>query len=1354
MASLATLAAAPSAPAEPVEGTHLFSIEVTGTPEGLLGAAGVRMRDATNAELVFDVIEHVHFLARSPAGVEFYAETVAAFLNEWRRARRRDGSVSLEAAQEDSRARDRLEEFLEMAGFLLLRNSGRLFVRPDPDDDAKARREALAAAGFPIVDLDVRMNEGEAIAIEPRSFAIPSPLPAEVWRNVIFDRPVPGERLAFRLLADRQAAFLYYGLLSMAPETVRFLAGNPELLRELYDRDASAFAAYGRSLVVVNGRVRTPGGGAASILWQRLVGEPIDRPGEFFKAVLRHDDGPFPFLYDAIASLDAPQQRFALGVGLDDRDQRRAFARLYEVMAENLVFSPGTPWPRGFPDPSVLLSQVRADDSGQPSGPAWEELWEEALDGIELPRNASRDVQGVHRSDPIEASRLAERVFRESPWAAARMAAFLFAQRRFTDVETRDLRHVLTTLRGFPLFQSLVSTLDRMGVQSPRTYATAVLHAASLNRVEEPEDSRDALSQFQGALALLDRLRHVRSLSEDAAADLSASAVAVRLHETRGYEGRMAGWTARELLPALGADPPDGDSEDGEFTDPAVTTGAGDAPAPRERIVLKALAGALEDDGRGHRVTTTWEGFSYVTDLRGATLTRLFEARQEQSGASLDTALDLWAIADALAGGPRSVEEVRGLVERLRSVASALPAREGPVGPVIVSHYLGRVYSDLERIQGPDDIARRVPEAAGRLLRLSDAVLGDVLRALVYAAYIGDPRSGVLGSGDLSVRHDFGDSALDPTTRDSLRTTAWRYPEARTLPDRPWYAEGALLGLDFATAALRLQQIMTDRPPEAAPLASYERDGLAASVALFNPFERTETEIHEIAEAVGAGRRRLDELAESPGDALAVATAAGLGGFRRSLFLWIASREPARLGDWLSVRELLWLGLPQAGAGDGDSSRAAERLSGWGAYAGRIDGCLCLRLAPPQMRWENWRGRAGSGLVAALAADLTLWVGEGLAVRGLPVSLSGPVLEVAMRPHARPGPTDARAGLEHGPALPLHAQRSRLRGLRVVADGDGLPASRRRSGPLRPGRRPPGAANPLVRAEAAPRSASGPRTACGRTHAAPSSRWESRRPRGFHHRLPAVLFALATLGTAASRAPGQEAPPALTFASPDGSRALESTERLSVVLPPGYEEHTVRIVFSVDGRRVCVAEAAPFECSWDFGGDGQARVIRAVAELDDDTRLVARVHTPMRMSIRFRTSVERVMVPAVVTDRRGRYLAELPAERFVVLEDGAPQDISYFEAPADRSQLDLAIAIDISGSMAPVMPGLKTSVKALLASLRPDDMVTLLAFNERTFLLSRQEPDRAELASLIDGLQPVRTHVAVRRHRPGAGCPG
>ena len=98
------------------------------------------------------------------------------------------------------------------------------------------------------------------------------------------------------------------------------------------------------------------------------------------------------------------------------------------------------------------------------------------------------------------------------------------------------------------------------------------------------------------------------------------------------------------------------------------------------------------------------------------------------------------------------------------------------------------------------------------------------------------------------------------------------------------------------------------------------------------------------------------------------------------------------------MRELFWLGWQETGdAGRGSVSDAVEALRGWGAYAGPLNGCLCLSLAAPRAQWENWRGRAGSGLVATLASDLSLWVAEGLYTRGLPPTLAGAVLEVAMR---------------------------------------------------------------------------------------------------------------------------------------------------------------------------------------------------------------------------------------------------------------------------------------------------------------------------------------------------------------------
>lgn len=312
-----------------------------------------------------------------------------------------------------------------------------------------------------------------------------------------------------------------------------------------------------------------------------------------------------------------------------------------------------------------------------------------------------------------------------------------------------------------------------------------------------------------------------------------------------------------------------------------------------------------------------------------------------------------------------------------------------------VAEYVSRARSDLWRIDRPRDVERRVPEVGRRLLRLADAVLGDVLRSLAYAAYVGDPRSGVLDGGDLSAHHDFGTTLPGD---DARRFSAWRFPGARMAPDRPWHAVGAVLGLDLPTMHLRLAQVITALPPVRQVLDVSDRDAMVATAALFNPFDRSATEIDAVARAVGSGRERVARLAATPEDVDAVASAAGLSAWRRALLGWIAVREPGQIETWFSVRELFWLGRHETGApGRGSVSDTVEGLRGWGAYAGPLTGCLCLSLAPPQAQWEHWRGRTGSGLAATMASDLPLWVAEGLSTRELPTAIAGSVLEVAMR---------------------------------------------------------------------------------------------------------------------------------------------------------------------------------------------------------------------------------------------------------------------------------------------------------------------------------------------------------------------
>jgi beta-lactamase class A len=74
--------------------------------------------------------------------------------------------------------------------------------------------------------------------------------------------------------------------------------------------------------------------------------------------------------------------------------------------------------------------------------------------------------------------------------------------------------------------------------------------------------------------------------------------------------------------------------------------------------------------------------------------------------------------------------------------------------------------------------------------------------------------------------------------------------------------------------------------------------------------------------------------------------------------------------------------------------------------------------------------------------------------------------------------------------------------------------------------------------------------------------------------------------------------------------------------------------------------------------------------------------TAMQAVPRFPSSAEVVKVTAVVTGARGRPPAPLRREDFEVWADGRRQEIAYFSTPADAAPVDVALAVDTSGSMA------------------------------------------------------------------------
>jgi VWFA-related protein len=95
---------------------------------------------------------------------------------------------------------------------------------------------------------------------------------------------------------------------------------------------------------------------------------------------------------------------------------------------------------------------------------------------------------------------------------------------------------------------------------------------------------------------------------------------------------------------------------------------------------------------------------------------------------------------------------------------------------------------------------------------------------------------------------------------------------------------------------------------------------------------------------------------------------------------------------------------------------------------------------------------------------------------------------------------------------------------------------------------------------------------------------------------------------------------------------------------------------------------------------------------------------------------------------------DLQQGAFRILEDGVPQAITHFSS--EGSPLELVVAVDVSASMGQSMPQLKNAVRKFLSALGPKDQVTLAAFNDNMFTLSRRETSVPQRLRAVDRLAP------------------
>jgi hypothetical protein len=460
---------------------------------------------------------------------------------------------------------------------------------------------------------------------------VPIPLTLAVWSDAVFHRPVaPGELFA-AVTGDRNAALLAYGLAALDDETLQFFVDHPAVVARLYRHDAAVFASFAEHLHIHASRVVVPGGDRAAALWEALLEARVGQPDRFVGRLFARDGGRSAYLFDTIGHLDAPRAAFALGAWIADESVRLdRFKAL--AAAANEVYPQWSPRRSLFRRPPhdvlSMFWRLHVTTAGQPAFPAWRNV----VDAFGARADRTGGARAFQASGTsVDAAWLVETTLRGDARARGNQLDLLaFGERTFGGVDAVAMPDALAVLGLFPRYQVLMLTLERAGVRRPAVYLAVARHAGRLSHIDGPR-AHSALAQFQGALALVERLARVRTIDGATLDGLLETLAAVRISHDR-YAGALAQWVQSELRRAL----PNG--------------------AEMEPLLLSALAGP---SSTVRRAPISWEGRQYRFDLVTPEAQRLRRIRDRLDAPSIDDVLSsLTAIRESADEGEASEDEL------------------------------------------------------------------------------------------------------------------------------------------------------------------------------------------------------------------------------------------------------------------------------------------------------------------------------------------------------------------------------------------------------------------------------------------------------------------------------------------------------------------------------------------------------------------------------------------------------------------------------------------------------------------------------------------------------------------------
>jgi len=113
----------------------------------------------------------------------------------------------------------------------------------------------------------------------------------------------------------------------------------------------------------------------------------------------------------------------------------------------------------------------------------------------------------------------------------------------------------------------------------------------------------------------------------------------------------------------------------------------------------------------------------------------------------------------------------------------------------------------------------------------------------------------------------------------------------------------------------------------------------------------------------------------------------------------------------------------------------------------------------------------------------------------------------------------------------------------------------------------------------------------------------------------------------------------------------------------------------------------------------------------------------------YRVGVDIVSLNVTVTDAARRYVGDLNRDDFVVLEEGAPQNVVFFRKT--DVPLALALLLDTSASMEQALATAQEAAIGFARQLGPADVAMLIDFDSKVQVLAHFTSDRRELEEAV-----------------------